>query len=136
MTNATKEKKASQVTLTLNRLVSSITSGHYKGMLPPQDKLATELHVSRTVLREALAMMLLRNMIDVRPKIGTKINRPDQWLVLVPQSYIQTDQEICETLDMFMSLYRVKGWEDDLAYKRAAAILQTRSKVIAGLDNE
>jgi len=125
----------SLVSNTLTSLVDGIIQGEYtSGFLPPQDVLAKKFNVSRTVLREAIAMMLSRNMITVKPKIGTKINPQDQWLVLVPQSHLQIDQEVYETLDMFMSLYRAKGWEGDAAYQRAAKIVETcvtRSKVQA-----
>jgi DNA-binding FadR family transcriptional regulator len=123
MTLAIKEKKASQVTLTLNRLVSSITSGHYKGMLPPQDKLATELHVSRTVLREAIAMMIARNMIVVKSKVGTKINPQEQWLVLVSQSTLTEAREVVE---MFVRGYNSQLYRDDI--QRATAFIDTLTK--------
>jgi DNA-binding FadR family transcriptional regulator len=123
MTLAIKEKKASQVTLTLNRLVSSITSGHYKGMLPPQDKLATELHVSRTVLREAIAMMIARNMIVVKSKVGTKINPQEQWLVLVSQSTLTEAREVVE---MFVRGYNSQLYRDDI--QRATALIDNLTK--------
>ncbi len=50
--------------------------------LPPQEELSKALGVSRTVLREALSRLEYLKVISVRPKIGTKINHSNDWLVV------------------------------------------------------
>ncbi len=51
-------------------------------ILPPQDVLSKEFDVSRTVMREALSMLLARDMLDVRPKIGTRIRPMSDWRMI------------------------------------------------------
>ncbi|MGF6807076.1 DNA-binding FadR family transcriptional regulator [Paraburkholderia sp. Clong3] len=72
-------KDRSLVSKVMDGLVSGIVEEKYGAILPPQDVLSKEFDVSRTVMREALSMLLARDMLDVRPKIGTRI-RPDERL--------------------------------------------------------
>jgi DNA-binding FadR family transcriptional regulator len=44
--------------------------------------LSKEFDVSRTVMREALSMLLARDMLDVRPKIGTRIRAMSDWRMI------------------------------------------------------
>jgi DNA-binding FadR family transcriptional regulator len=44
--------------------------------------LSKEFDVSRTVMREALSMLLARDMLDVRPKIGTRIRPMRDWRMI------------------------------------------------------
>ena len=112
------------VSMTFNKLKSRIESGMYSHMLPIQDELALDLKVSRSVVREAVAMMRTRNMVMVKPKTGTTINPQNEWLVLVPQSLsLSLSEEVFQTLDMFMCHYRAQGWEGDAAYVRAEKLL-------------
>jgi DNA-binding FadR family transcriptional regulator len=50
--------------------------------LPPQDVLSKEFDVSRTVMREALSMLLARDMLDVRPKVGTRVRPMRDWRMI------------------------------------------------------
>jgi DNA-binding FadR family transcriptional regulator len=64
----------------VDRLVAGIVSGEYRdNLLPPQDVLSKQFDVSRTVMREALSMLITRNMLDVRPKTGTKVRPMREW---------------------------------------------------------
>jgi DNA-binding FadR family transcriptional regulator len=45
-----------------------VTRSYPDQLLPPQDVLAAEFGVSRTVLREAISRLLARNMVEVRLK--------------------------------------------------------------------
>ena len=69
----------SLVDRTLSAILRGILSEAYGETLPPQDVLSRDLGVSRTVLREALAVLRFCNVLDVRPKTGTKINERRVW---------------------------------------------------------
>ncbi len=70
-------RPASLVEQAMQRLARNIVAGQYAGTtLPTQDELAREFDVSRTVMREALSMLVSRGMLDVRTKTGTRA-RPD-----------------------------------------------------------
>ena len=73
----------SLVNRTLSAILRRILSGEYAEALPPQDVLSRDLGVSRTVLREALAVLRFCNVLDVRPKTGTKINDRAVWKAAV-----------------------------------------------------
>jgi DNA-binding FadR family transcriptional regulator len=63
-------------------LVTGIVEEKYGAVLPPQDVLSKDFDVSRTVMREALSMLLSREMLDVRPKIGTRIRPMRDWRMI------------------------------------------------------
>ncbi|NTX18035.1 hypothetical protein [Burkholderia cepacia] len=44
------------------------------------------------------------------------------------ESRTEPSSEVREALEMFMSIYRCKGWEGDVAYQRAQAILDGKGK--------
>jgi DNA-binding FadR family transcriptional regulator len=66
----------------MDGLVTGIVEEKYGAILPPQDVLSKEFDVSRTVMREALSMLLARDMLDVRPKIGTRIRPMSDWRMI------------------------------------------------------
>ena len=76
------KKERSLVSKVVDELVTGIVGGKYGKFLPPQDVLSTEFGVSRTVMREALSMLLARNMLDMRPKIGTRIRPMGDWRMI------------------------------------------------------
>ncbi|RKP51782.1 FadR/GntR family transcriptional regulator [Pararobbsia silviterrae] len=77
------ERPASLVEQTVQRLARNIVSGLYSGeTLPTQDELARDFDVSRTVMREALSMLVSRGMLDVRTKTGTRARPMREWQVL------------------------------------------------------
>jgi DNA-binding FadR family transcriptional regulator len=80
MEQGTKER--SLVSKVMDGLVSGIVEEKYGAVLPPQDVLSKEFDVSRTVMREALSMLLARHMLDVRPKIGTRIRPMRDWRMI------------------------------------------------------
>ncbi|NRO98791.1 GntR family transcriptional regulator [Paraburkholderia sp. NMBU_R16] len=49
------------------------------GALPPQERLAQELGVSRTLLREAVSQLVARGVVDVRTKVGSRIVDERMW---------------------------------------------------------
>jgi len=75
-------KDRSLVAKVMDGLVAGIVENRYGAILPPQDVLSREFDVSRTVMREALSMLLARHMLDVRPKIGTRIRPMRDWRMI------------------------------------------------------
>ncbi|WP_133649017.1 FadR/GntR family transcriptional regulator [Paraburkholderia flava] len=75
-------KERSLVSKVMDGLVTGIVEEKYGAVLPPQDILSKEFDVSRTVMREALSMLLARDMLDVRPKIGTRIRPMHDWRMI------------------------------------------------------
>jgi DNA-binding FadR family transcriptional regulator len=75
-------KDRSLVSKVMDGLVTGIVEEKYGAILPPQDVLSKEFDVSRTVMREALSMLLARHMLDVRPKVGTRIRSMRDWRMI------------------------------------------------------
>ncbi|WP_323118099.1 FadR/GntR family transcriptional regulator [Burkholderia alba] len=75
-------KDRSLVSKVMDGLVTGIVEDKYGGILPPQDVLSKEFDVSRTVMREALSMLLARDMLDVRPKVGTRVRPMPDWRMI------------------------------------------------------
>ncbi|CAJ9026884.1 FadR/GntR family transcriptional regulator [Burkholderia pseudomallei] len=75
-------KDRSLVSRVMDGLVTGIVEDKYGGVLPPQDVLSKEFDVSRTVMREALSMLLARDMLDVRPKVGTRVRPMSHWRMI------------------------------------------------------
>ncbi|WP_179404237.1 FadR/GntR family transcriptional regulator [Burkholderia guangdongensis] len=75
-------KDRSLVAKVMDGLVTGIVEDKYGGILPPQDVLSKDFDVSRTVMREALSMLLARDMLDVRPKVGTRIRPMRDWRMI------------------------------------------------------
>ena|ERR1700682_1952766 len=115
-----KDKQPSAVSTIFYALLSLIESKESGTLLPAQEALAKQFGVSRTVLREAMSMLITRNIVTVRPHIGTRINPKSEWLHLMTQSM---NTEIQETLIMFMATFRVLGYEGYYAYTRAQSLL-------------
>ncbi|MGF6603686.1 DNA-binding FadR family transcriptional regulator [Paraburkholderia sp. GAS448] len=72
----------SQVSKTLDHFMEDLLDGAFGAVLPPQDVLAKQYDVSRTVLREVFSMLLVRNLLDVRSKIGTRVRPVDEWRIV------------------------------------------------------
>ena len=78
--------EASFVKRVVNQLVAGIVSGEYQdNVLPPQVILSKKHGVSRTIMREALSILISRRMLDVRPKTGTRIKPAREWLIMDPE---------------------------------------------------
>jgi DNA-binding FadR family transcriptional regulator len=102
--------EASLVKRVVNQLVASIISGEYEdNILPPQVLLSKKHGVSRTIMREALSVLISRRMLDVRPKTGTRIRPAREWLVMDPEVVewrlsVQPDPECIARLMEFRTL--------------------------------
>jgi GntR family transcriptional regulator, galactonate operon transcriptional repressor len=71
----------------VKRVGTEIISGRMKPAqpLPREAEWAEELGVSRTVLREAVKVLISKGLVTSRPRIGTKVNLDDQWNLLDPE---------------------------------------------------
>lgn len=66
------------------QLGTRILAGTYApgATLPDEPLLCTEFGVSRTVIREAVRMLVSKGMLEVRPRIGTRVQNPRDWQLL------------------------------------------------------
>jgi DNA-binding FadR family transcriptional regulator len=127
-------RPASLVEQAVQRLARNIVSGMYSGTtLPTQDELAREFDVSRTVMREALSMLVSRGMLDVRTKTGTRARPMREWQVInrdvVEWRFLRTPDEafMRDLVDFRIEievrgarLAAERGTAEDLAAIRAA----------------
>jgi len=127
-------RPASLVEQAVQRLARNIVAGLYAGTtLPTQDELAREFDVSRTVMREALSMLVSRGMLDVRTKTGTRARPMREWQVVnrdvVEWRFLRTpDEAFMRDVVEFRTEVEVRaarlaaerGTPDDLAAIRAA----------------
>ncbi len=72
------------------RLVEHLGPRIVDGSLPPGqvidlDQFATEEHVSRTVVREAVKVLVGKGLLDARPKHGTFVRDRANWSLLDPE---------------------------------------------------
>ncbi|MFS2156868.1 FadR/GntR family transcriptional regulator [Pseudomonas sp. Pseusp122] len=72
---------------TVDRLGTWIAAGHVEPgqTLKVEAALCEELGVSRTVLREAIKTLVAKGMLEVGPKVGTRVLPVRQWNLFDPQ---------------------------------------------------
>jgi DNA-binding FadR family transcriptional regulator len=70
----------------VDELGARIVRGDYAtdAALPIEELLASELGVSRTVVREAVKVLAQKRLIHVRPRTGTRVCAPELWNQLDP----------------------------------------------------
>lgn len=70
----------------VHELGARIAGGHYAPgeVLPSEEELGTQLHVSRTALREAIKVLAAKGLVESRPRIGTRVRPIDAWNQLDP----------------------------------------------------
>jgi DNA-binding FadR family transcriptional regulator len=63
-----------------------IIRGKYRteDVLPTEDQLSSELHVSRGVLREAIKVLTQKGLIQTRPRVGTQVLPRENWNLFDP----------------------------------------------------
>ena len=71
----------------VEKIGRSIVSGIFSegANLPNEADLASDLGISRNVLREAVKVLVSKGMLDVRPKTGTTVRAKEQWHMLDPE---------------------------------------------------
>ncbi len=50
-------------------------------LLPNEDELCQQFDVSRTVIREAIRFLDAKGLVQVRPRIGTRVCDPSKWIL-------------------------------------------------------
>src|SRR3990172_4915905 len=67
-----------------------IVNGHLElGMkLPPERELAEELGVSRTVIREAVRILVAKGLLETRPGVGTIVRQVNRDQIVGPLSLL------------------------------------------------
>jgi len=70
----------------VHELGRQIVAGHYVpgAILPREDRLAEQLQVSRTALRESLRVLGSKGLIETRQKVGTRVRDASHWNLLDP----------------------------------------------------
>lgn len=60
-----------------------IIGGRYRPgeLLPKEAELVVEYAVSRTSVREGMRVLAAKGLVDIRPKIGTRVRQPEHWNV-------------------------------------------------------
>jgi GntR family transcriptional regulator, transcriptional repressor for pyruvate dehydrogenase complex len=124
-------KKQNKVELVIEAIKSRLSEGAWKSgdRLPNEDELAAILHVSRTPLREAIKILDMANVLEIRRGTGTFVRHGSvaslSQLVLF-QRYLSraTPQKLMEVRWLFerscAELAAQRRTEDDLAGMRAA----------------
>ncbi|WP_019991228.1 FadR/GntR family transcriptional regulator [Rudanella lutea] len=86
-------------------------------VIPKEVELATQLGVSRTVVREALQRLRMRGMVDTKKKRGTVITNPDLLSLLEKTMYpgILDDETLRDIFELRMVLEIGMG---DLLFER------------------
>jgi len=124
----------------VGRVVTEIERLIVRGKLPPDTKLppervlAEQLQVSRTVLREALQILIAKGMIEAKPGVGNMVRRVTRDQVVAPLNLLlqtQTDRVSFEDLHQVRSILETEvaglaarqATPDDVA--RLAAIMTT-----------
>lgn len=69
-----------------DQLGLAIVSGEFAPgeALPSEMKLCERLGVSRTAMREAIRGLVAKGLVGSRPKVGTRVRRPEHWNQLDP----------------------------------------------------
>lgn len=80
-------KQGNMHSIAVDRIAEWIVSGRFAigSALPIEQKLCEELGVSRTVVREAVKTLAAKGMVDIAPKIGSRILTENQWNMFDPQ---------------------------------------------------
>ncbi|NPC97643.1 FCD domain-containing protein [Nocardioides sp. zg-DK7169] len=68
----------------VERLGSQIAAGEVVGVIDP-DRIATELGVSRSLVRECLRTLAAKGMVQARQRTGTTVTDPSSWALLDEQ---------------------------------------------------
>lgn len=87
--------------------------------LPTEDELGAELGVSRSVLREAIKVLAGKGLVEVRPKIGTRVRPRRSWHLLDPE-VVRWQFERLPAADDLVELSEVRAVVEPSAARLAA----------------
>jgi DNA-binding FadR family transcriptional regulator len=115
---------------TVDHLGGAIVSGRYppETSIPPEPLLCEELGVSRTVVREAVKSLIAKGLVTTGPKVGTRVQPPEQWNWFDPDVIVWQSQAglTAEFLRDLQELRRVV----EPAAVRMAAERSTREDIV------
>lgn len=100
----------------------SILRGEFKAgdTLATEPDLCVQLGVSRTVLREALKLLVAKGLIESRPGMGTRVRARTEWNLLDPD-IIAWQAEVGEPLSYFRDVCEVRLMIEPMTARLAAA---------------
>ena len=109
-----------------DRVVQHIGRSIVTGEMAPGDalvseRIAAELHVSRSVIREAFRALAAKRLIAARPKVGTRVSSSTTWNYLDPQ-VISWRIESAARDEQVSELYALRLAVEPVAARVAAAI--------------
>ncbi len=85
-------------------------------LLPNEDELCLQFDVSRTVIREAIRIMDARGLVEVRPRIGTRICPPTQWALTDP-TLLEWQLESAPDFKLIQNLYELRNMIEPMVAK-------------------
>ena len=117
-----------------NELGRWIVSGQLQigQVLPREPILAAELNVSRTVLREALKVLVSKGLVESRPKVGTRVRNQRHWHLLDPD-VLAWRCEVMPTDDFVQKLVEMREILEPAA--AAAAAKRCTAEQLSRLDD-
>jgi GntR family transcriptional regulator, galactonate operon transcriptional repressor len=106
----------------VRRLGLRIVRGDFEpgGALPPEDRLAADLAVSRNVVREAIKALAAKGLVKGRPRTGTKVLPRNQWNLL-DEDVLAWQYEAGHDPDFLQNVCEVRAAIEPLAARLAAA---------------
>ena len=106
---------------TLDHLGKAIVSGRYPPgeAVPPEPVLCEELGVSRTVVREAVKSLVAKGLLTTGPKVGTRVQPPQQWNWFDPDVVVWQSQAGL-TRDFLRDLQELRRVVEPAAVRMAA----------------
>ncbi len=85
-------------------------------LLPNEDELCQQFDVSRTVIREAIRIMDARGLVEVRPRIGTRICPPSRWALTDP-TLLHWQLESAPDFRLIQNLYELRNMIEPMVAK-------------------
>jgi DNA-binding FadR family transcriptional regulator len=87
--------------------------------LPNEDNLGTELGVSRTVIREAVKVLVDKGLVQSQPKIGTQIQPREHWNLLDPD-IMNWEHRVGKSDRLFQEITEIRSIVEPEAARLAA----------------
>ena len=101
-------------------------------ILPNEDSLAEQFGVSKPVIREAMSFMEAKGLVEVRPRVGTRICDPSNW-VLTDPVLMKWQMESGTDTDFIQEMLELRGLIEPLAAGLAAE--RASSQKIANIED-
>ena len=85
-------------------------------LIPNEDELCQQFDVSRTVIREAIRIMDARGLVEVRPRIGTRICPPSKWALTDP-TLLHWQLESAPDFKLIQNLFELRNMIEPMVAK-------------------